>query len=91
MAATALGSATARPRRDHLGATAAVQQDRPSEEQAMTEALGDHHSEVNILTNLGLVLAEQGHWDQATTHWHAALTILEWLRARLRLPRWPNE
>jgi Tfp pilus assembly protein PilF len=56
----------------------------------MTEALGDPHSEANTLTNLGLVLAEQGHWDQATTHWHAALTILERLRARPRLPRWPN-
>jgi cytochrome c-type biogenesis protein CcmH/NrfG len=56
---------------------AAVQQDRPSEEQAMTKALGDPHSEANTLTNLGLVLAEQGHWDQATTHWHAALSILE--------------
>jgi Tfp pilus assembly protein PilF len=56
----------------------------------MTKALGDPHSEANTLTNLGLVLTEQGHWDQATTHWHAALTILEQLRARLRLPHWPN-
>jgi hypothetical protein len=43
------------------GAEAAVLLDRPSEEQAMTKALGDPHSEANTLNNLGLVLAEQGH------------------------------
>ena len=53
----------------------------------MTKALGDPTA--NTLTNLGLVLFRQGHWDQATTHWHAALSILERLRAP-EVPHWPN-
>jgi hypothetical protein len=40
---------------------ATVLLDRPLEQQAMTKAPGDSHSEKPILNNPGLVLAEQGH------------------------------
>jgi hypothetical protein len=56
----------------------------------MTEALGDPTAKSISSPTSASSSLNRVTWDQATTHWHAALTILERLRARLRLPHWPN-